>query len=501
MSLDLPQSFPDATRLRPRSSPVSRALEVLVVAILYYAAARLGLLMAFDKTNASPVWPPSGIAFAAVLLRGYRVWPGIMLGAFLANVVVFIGNHAADVFTIVAVSSVIGLGNTLEAIVGRALLDRLIGPFTRAEDIFTFTTIALVACSVGSSIGPAAIALAGIAPSAGYETIWFTWWLGDAAGVLLVAPLLVTWSAQPQLGWTLGQRIEAALLFLSLLIGVHIGFGGWLLDRAAHYPLTFVPLPWLVWAAFRFGPREAATAAALTSGIAVWDTVNGLGPFARETVNESLLLVQAFVAVVTVTILTMAALVGERRDAQASLRKDHDTLETAVDKRTRVLWQVNERLRESESRYQLLAENVTDVIFVYDLDLRPIYVSPSVTRLRGYSVEEAMAQRFEDHLAPASAALARKTLAEVLATPRDGRESRTLELEVTRGDGSIVWTETHVSLLRDAHGRPNGIIGVARDITERKLAEAKRTQLEGQLRQAQKMEALGRLTAGKRPEA
>ncbi|PYN40298.1 MAG: hypothetical protein DME00_34810 [Candidatus Rokuibacteriota bacterium] len=424
-----------------------------------------------------------------------------MLGAFLANVVVFIGNHAADVFTIVAVSSVIGLGNTLEAIVGRALLDRLIGPFTRAEDVFTFTTIALVACSVGSSIGPAAIALAGIAPSAGYETIWFTWWLGDAAGILLMAPLLITWSAQPRLGWTLGQRIEAALLFLSLLIGVHVGFGGWLLDRAAHYPLTFVPLPWLVWAAFRFGPREAATAAALTSGIAVWDTVNGLGPFARETVNESLLLVQAFVAVVTVTILTMAALVGERRDAQASLRKDHDTLETAVDKRTRVLWQVNERLRESESRYQLLAENVTDVIFVYDLDLRPIYVSPSVTRLRGYSVEEAMAQRFEDHLAPASAALARKTLAEVLATPRDGRESRTLELEVTRGDGSIVWTETHVSLLRDAHGRPNGIIGVARDITERKLAEAKRTQLEGQLRQAQKMEALGRLTAGKRPEA
>ena len=133
MSLHLPNSFGDAMRLRPRSSPVSWAIEVLVVAILYYAAARLGLRLAFEKTNASPVWPPSGIAFAAVLLRGYRVWPGIMLGAFLANVVVFIGNHAADVFTIVAVSSVIGLGNTLEAIVGRALLGRLIGPFTRAS--------------------------------------------------------------------------------------------------------------------------------------------------------------------------------------------------------------------------------------------------------------------------------------------------------------------------------------------------------------------------------
>jgi len=352
MSFDLPNSFGDATRLRPRSSPVSWAIEVLAVAILYYAAARLGLLLAFEKTNASPVWPPSGIAFAAVLLLGYRVWPGIMLGAFLANVVVFLANQAADVFAIVAVSSVIAVGNTLEAIVGRLLLDRLIGPFTRAQDVFTFTAVALVACLVSPSIGPTAIALAGMAPSAGYGTIWFTWWLGDAAGVLLVAPLLITWSRQPQLGWARGQRIEAALLFLSLIIGMHIGFGGWLLDRAAHYPLTFVPLPWLVWAAFRFGPREAATAAALTSGIAVWETANGLGPFVRDTVNESLLLVQAFVGVVTVTILTMAALVGERRDALASLRKAHDTLETEVEKRTRVLWQVNERLQAETTERQ-----------------------------------------------------------------------------------------------------------------------------------------------------
>src|SRR5213594_4160206 len=144
--------------LRPRSSRMSWAIQVLGVAILYYGAARLGLLLAFEKTNASPVWPPSGIAFAAVLLLGYRVWPGIMLGAFLANVAVFLTNQAADVFAIVAVSSVIGVGNTLEASVGRALLDRLIGPFTRAQDVFTFTVVTLVACLVSPSIGPAAIA-------------------------------------------------------------------------------------------------------------------------------------------------------------------------------------------------------------------------------------------------------------------------------------------------------------------------------------------------------
>ena len=323
------------------------ATEVIVVAVLYCATASLSLRLAFEKTNASPVWPPSGIALVAVLLLGYRVWPGIMLGAFAANVVTFLTNQAAGVLATVTISSVIGIGNTLEAVVGKSLLDRLVGarsPLDRAPDVFKFAAVALLACLVSASVGPTVIALAGMAPSGGYATVWFTWWLGDAAGVLLVAPLLITWLTQPRLEWAPRKRIEAAVLFLSLLIGVHVGFGGWL-HHDAHYPLPFVPLPWLVWSAFRFGPREAATAAAVTSGIAVWNTVSGLGPFVRDTVNESLLLVQAFVGLVTVTILTMAALVAERRDAHARLRTAHDTLEERVDARTQALAQVNERLQ------------------------------------------------------------------------------------------------------------------------------------------------------------
>jgi signal transduction histidine kinase/integral membrane sensor domain MASE1/CheY-like chemotaxis protein len=338
------------------------AIEVLVVAVFYYGAARLGLQLAFEKTNATPVWPPSGIAVAAVLVLGYRVWPGILLGAFVANVVAFLANQAAGVFATVAISSVIATGNTLEAVVGRVLLTRWVGahsPFTRAPDVFRFTAVAGLACLVSSSIGATAVGLAGLAPPAGYGTIWFTWWLGDAAGVLLVAPLLMTWSSQPRLGWGRGQRIEAALLFVSLLVGVYVGFGGWLPAPAAHNPLTFAPLPWLVWAAFRFGPREAATAAAVTSGIAVWNTVNGLGPFVRGTINESLLLLQAFVGVVTVTILTMAALVAERRSAEARLRKAHDALEARVAERTRALVQVNETL-QAEVAERRRAEEIAE---------------------------------------------------------------------------------------------------------------------------------------------
>jgi integral membrane sensor domain MASE1 len=112
-----------------------RLIEIVVIAIIYYGAARLGLLLAFQNTNASPVWPPSGIAFAAILLLGYRVWPGVMIGAFLANFVVFLANKPADIGPIIAVSSFIAMGNTLEAVSGAFLLHRFIGsrnPFDRS---------------------------------------------------------------------------------------------------------------------------------------------------------------------------------------------------------------------------------------------------------------------------------------------------------------------------------------------------------------------------------
>ena len=142
-------------------------------------------------------------------------------------------------------------------------------------------------------------------------------------------------------------------------------------------------------------------------------------------------------------------------------------------------------LRQSEERYRLLADNVTDMIWTRDLSLRPTYTSPSVTRLRGHTVEEAMAQTLDEVLTPDSLAVARKALAEELAKEsaedKDLTRTRTLELEMYRKDGSTIWTEMTVNFLRDEENRPTGIMGVTRDISERKKADEERERLHAEL--------------------
>jgi len=152
----------------------------------------------------------------------------------------------------------------------------------------------------------------------------------------------------------------------------------------------------------------------------------------------------------------------------ASLARDFNAMTDALAART-------EAVQRSESRYRLLAENVTDVIWAMDTNLRFTYVSPSVTQLRGYTVEEAMAQTLEEFLTPASLEVAMKALAEERAIEKmehkDLSRSQTLELEQVCKDGSTVWTEVKVGLLRDQDNRPVAILGVGRDISERKRAE------------------------------
>ncbi|HSA94120.1 MAG TPA: MASE1 domain-containing protein [Terriglobales bacterium] len=285
-------------------------LAIGILAVVYFVVGKLGLRLAFVHPSASAVWPPSGIALAAVLMFGSRVWPGIMLGALLVNL-----TTAGSLAT----SLGIAVGNTLEAVVGAHLVNEFAGgrqAFQRAQDKFKFAILAgMVSTTVAATFGVTSLALGGFAPWNHYGSIWLTWWLGDAVGIVVVTPLVILWATRNHERWTVMRGVEAAALAVCLLLVSHLVFAGNIL-APKRYPLEYLCLPFLVWAAYRFSPREAATAILLLATVASVGTLRGSGPFARATPNESLLLLQSFLGIVTVMTLAFAAALAERRRAE-----------------------------------------------------------------------------------------------------------------------------------------------------------------------------------------
>jgi diguanylate cyclase (GGDEF)-like protein len=285
------------------------------LAAVYFIAAKLGLRLAFVNPSATAVWPPTGIALAAFLIFGARVWPAIFAGAFFANL-----TTAGSLATSIGIAG----GNTLEGVLASYLVQRFAAgrqAFGRPRNAFRFAVLAAGASPVVSATcGVMSLALGGFAPWADFGRIWVTWWLGDGAGALVVAPVVLLWIENPRVQWSRRQAAEAAALLVCLLLVAEIVFGGEFPAQTKNYPLEFLCIPMLLWPAFRFGPRETATAILLLSGVAISGTLRGFGPFARATQNESLLLLQAFIAVIAVTKLIVAAVVAERRRMEGHLR-------------------------------------------------------------------------------------------------------------------------------------------------------------------------------------
>src|SRR5467141_4759095 len=176
-----------------------------ILAVIYFIAGKLGLMLASLHASASPVWPPSGIALAALLLLGYRAWPAIFVGAFLVNI-----TAAGNVATSLAIAS----GNTLEAVCGAWLVNRFAGGttvFDRPQGVFKFALAAMVSTIISPAFGVTSLALAGFAD---YGAIWLTWWLGDTTGDLLIAPLIILWSVASKRRWNRSQAVEVGVLFL-----------------------------------------------------------------------------------------------------------------------------------------------------------------------------------------------------------------------------------------------------------------------------------------------
>jgi diguanylate cyclase (GGDEF)-like protein len=283
---------------------------------VYFVAGKLGLKLALVHASASAVWPCTGIALAAFLLLGYRVWPAILTAAFLVNLT-----------TAGSVASSIGIavGNTLEGVVGCYLVTRFAAgqrAFEKAQNVFKFGFLAgMVSTAVSATIGVTSLALGGFAKWAMFGPIWCTWWLGDAVGAVVVTPFLLLWRENPRLNWTRKQMLELAILFPGLFLTGWVVFGGRFHAELKNYPFEYLCIPFLIWAAFRFGRRKAATAICVLAVIAAWGTLHGFGPFSRESQNTSLMLVQSFMGIMAVTTLALAAEVTEHRHADEHIRQ------------------------------------------------------------------------------------------------------------------------------------------------------------------------------------
>ncbi|MEA5420020.1 MASE1 domain-containing protein [Spirulina sp. CCNP1310] len=304
----------------------------IAVAIAYYSAAKLGQYLAIPPGFITPVYAPSGIALATLLLFGNGIWPSIFLAAWVAAawpLAVSTGLLTASLIAGLGIA----IGSVLQALTGAILLRQLIGRdqlFYNAPNVFQFTLIELLSCMVSPTIGCISMYGVGFIDGAEFANSWFTFWLGDTAGVLIITPLILIWGRpQPVIEHS---RHQAQILEMVLWLLLVLGFG-WLAFVWA-YAVEYLLLPLLMWAALRFGPRWAAIAPLIVTGFAVIGAVHETSSFNRATLNETLLLLQAFIAVIAITTLVVVAVVLERQRAEAALLNAKANLETKVEERT-----------------------------------------------------------------------------------------------------------------------------------------------------------------------
>jgi signal transduction histidine kinase len=290
------------------------AILVALLSGVYWGAAALGLRLATVGSSVTLVWPPSGLALAALLLGGIRLWPGVLLGAFVAN--------ATTPGVPIAVAAAIATGNTLEAVLGAWLLRRarFDSAMARIRDVLLLVFLGAAASTLASAtVGLLSLWGGTLLAPAGFARAFRTWWIGDGIGDLIFAAPLLAWGAAPRPRPTLARAAEATLLFTALTVTALYSFD--VLPHVAWAVQPYALFPLLIWAALRFGPRGVATANLVVSAIAVVSTAQGHGPFARESLGQSLLLLQTFTGIVVLTSLVLGAAVAER-DSAIARRED-----------------------------------------------------------------------------------------------------------------------------------------------------------------------------------
>lgn len=429
----------------PTEPKPAGAIEILAVFAVYMLAGEAGLLTPFTSGNVSPFWPAAGVALAGVLLFGYRIWPAVALGAFIVNFFTGVPHIAA---------AGMALGNTIGPLCGAWLLHRLPGFRTslrRLRDVLGVVVLGgFCGPAVSATCGALVLLLTGVRAWSAFGPAWLMWWLGDAMGVLIATPLLLT---LPGLIRSLQDRrlVELSILLLGasgsalLIFDPQIGF-----MRADVF--AFGIFPFVLWGAIRFEPPGAAIVTFLISSIAVWGTAHGFAPFMKGNALQNATLLESFLGVTAVSGMVLAAVIAER----AELIREQST---------------KEALERSEKNYRGIVETAYEGIWKLDAGFVTSFVNGRMAQLLGYTVEEMLGRPVFDFLFDVDTEQKRSQL----RRRRQG-VSEQMETRYRKKDGSELWARVATSPIVGEDGSFQGALAMVSDITEQRRAAAERFQ-------------------------
>jgi PAS domain S-box-containing protein len=416
---------------------VKRIAGTIVLAGVYFCAAKIGLSVGVvDQVTA--FWLPSGIALSAVLLYGYGALAGVWVGAFLANLTASEPGGTA---------SVIAVGNSLEAAMGAWFLWRLVDfdlSLCRLRDVLGLVGLAaLASTTVAATIGVTSLSVGGVHGWQQFGELWSTWWLGDAVGVLVVAPLVLRLvHIVKNRSFDLSRVPEGTLLVASsTVLNFIIFFGGAWTGLRIEFPLEYAIFPVIAWAALRFGAGMTAFLGLSTSIIAIWGAQAGLGATGPMGLAGDVLLLQSFVGIMTATGLVLSGAVSEQRLSEDTQRRQHSLLEA-------------------------IAEGTSDAVFVKDREGRYLMINSAGAELVGKKVQDVLGRDDRDLF---SAETAKAIMDRDQAVMASGTTA-TYEEVGTSGQGTRIYLSTK-GPYRDHQSRVIGVFGISRDVTGRLRAE------------------------------
>lgn len=455
-----------------------------IMAVVYVAAARLVLQWGILGSNFPLLWPPSGIALAAVLVMGYRVWPGLAVGSFITALL-------AGSPPVVALLSAVG--NPLEAVTGAYLVCTLFEfhpTFQRVSDVIGFAVCSVFLCTmIAATLGVLGLYLGGVTPLSDVGRAWRVWWLGDATGILLFTPLILVWLSSPfDLGAERWRPLEWVALLLSLVLIGTVVYGG-VLDEKLSHPIIFAAFPLIIWAALRFKEHGAVTASFVAVALAVFGTLQGHGPFVLSSLNMTLVYLYGYAVTMTLTGMLLGAAIAERHTAERHLLRLSHELEGRVVERTAALQEelrertrAQEAFRESESRFRAIFEGAGIGMAVVDFNGVLVQTNFALQIILGYSEDELRGKRLSDVTHPDDYAAEAAHLKATFAAFRP--MTYLAETRYIRKDGGIVWGRLTATVIRDGSGAGVYGVGMIEDVTQRKLAEGERERLLADLRDA-----------------